>query len=181
MVSIDAHAFRCDFNVAHSVMSCAIERYKALMFPRPVSRRVSREYAPDAPAVRSLILYVVDDSLTWYGPGAVYILDSTQLLLKMSAWHVQETYPLQGSQTGMPSLDRLNNRASTSRLGQGAFLPGFVAIRWRFGAPTLLRATPCARTTIRWILDPLTQIQGKCAEEIRAAGTAAQGSEGRQG
>ena len=73
VISIDAHAIRCDFNVEHSVMSYAIERYKALMFPRPMSRRVSREYAPDAPVVRSPILYVVDDSLTWYGPGAVYI------------------------------------------------------------------------------------------------------------
>ena len=45
-------------------MSRAIERYKAPTFPRPTSRN----YPPDAPAVRRLILYVVhggaDDSLS---------------------------------------------------------------------------------------------------------------------
>ena len=62
MVSIVALAFRCESNVEHPVISRAIERYKTLMFPRPTGRRVRREYAPDAPALRSQILYVVDGS-----------------------------------------------------------------------------------------------------------------------
>merc|ERR1712100_431225 len=78
-------------------------------------------YGPfESPAIREDYCGYIYDR--WTGDGdaplaKMYKNMENGMVLSMSAWYAQETYPLSGSQTGMSWLDGLNNWGGPKKAG----------------------------------------------------------------